>query len=85
MSSLAVNNQGRPEARGAGAATVGVVLGLSGFMLVVAGSIMMAQAKRWGYYGDQIHDMSLFQNGYIVTAVGGGALVVALIAIKCNE
>lgn len=69
----------RPESRMTGAAVAGagscVTFAVAGPLLLIAGSIMMSVAKKGGYYGDKIHNLALYQKGFITVWVGFGIML----------
>lgn len=86
MSGLAVNNQGRPEARNVSGARAGLgCLGLlGGFVTMTVGLVFCSKAQGWGFYGpNQMFDLALYQKGYILAAVGGGLILGAWCVLGC--
>jgi hypothetical protein len=51
---------------------------LIGFVILLSGSIIMSCSKKWGWEGDKIHNLALYQKGYITTMVGLGVLLPGL-------
>jgi hypothetical protein len=77
----------RPEAQSAGGACVlsCAVIALAGFVTLLAGAIICAKAKKWGYDGEHvIHDLDMYHTGYKITYAGLGIFLAGACGMGCG-